>query len=269
MAAVDDVTFPFEVESTDGTSIAVWVEGDGPALVMVHGSIADHTTFDTFVAVLRHHLTTFSMDRRGFGASGDTAEYSIEQDFADIAAVVDAVAARTGGPVALWGHSYGANCAIGGAARTAHVSHLIVYEPSLGLQYPPGSIDAIEAALASGDHDAAIVAVLRDILEMSDEEIEAFRASPQWPVRLAAAPTIPRECRVEESWVFRPGQFDTVTANVLMLAGSDSVRGVKDATDAAASILDAEIRVLEGHGHFAHKTDPSMVSDIIQQFIAR
>ena len=27
----------FDVASADGTSIAVWVEGTGPALVMVHG----------------------------------------------------------------------------------------------------------------------------------------------------------------------------------------------------------------------------------------
>ena len=86
------------------------------------------------------------MDRRGFGASGDGAGYSIERDFDDVAAVVDAVAARTGGPVALWGHSYGANCAMGGAARTANVGHLVLYEPSLGLPYPPGSIERIEDA---------------------------------------------------------------------------------------------------------------------------
>ena len=104
----------FDVRSADGTSLAVWVEGDGPALVLVHGSIADHTTFDPFVDVLRGDLTTFAMDRRGFGASGDAPRYSIERDFEDVAAVVDAVAARTGGPVALWGHSYGANCAMGG-----------------------------------------------------------------------------------------------------------------------------------------------------------
>lgn len=107
----------FDVESTDRTSIAVWVEGEGPALVLVHGSIADHATFDPFLEVLRDDLTTFSMDRRGFGASGDTAPYSIERDFEDVAAVVDAVAARTGGPVAVWGHSYGANCAMGRAHR--------------------------------------------------------------------------------------------------------------------------------------------------------
>ena len=172
---------------------------------MVHGSIADHTTFEPFVAVLRDQLTTFSMDRRGFGASGDSAPYAIERDFEDVAAVVDAVAARTGGPVALWGHSYGANCAMGGAALSDNVSRLVLYEPSLGIPYPPGSIALIEAALARGDHDAAIIAVLVDILEMSADEIDDFRSSPLWPVRLAAAPTVARECHAEEDWVYRAG----------------------------------------------------------------
>jgi pimeloyl-ACP methyl ester carboxylesterase len=263
------ITDRFDVPSADGLPIAVWVEGTGPALVMVHGSIADHTTFEPFVTVLREHVTTYSMDRRGFGASGDAAEYSIERDFDDVASVVDAVAERTGGPVALWGHSYGANAAMGGAARSANVSHVILYEPSLGLRYPPGSIAAIEVALDRGDHDAAIVAVLTDILEMTTDEIDELRASPLWPVRLAAAPTIPRECHAEEDWVYEPGQFDGINAPTLMLAGSDSVPTVVEATTrAAAAIPNARIHVLEGHGHFAHKTDPAMVTGLVRAFIA-
>jgi hypothetical protein len=38
--------------------------------------------------------------------------------------------ARSGGAIALWGHSYGANCALGGAARGANVSHLVVVRES-------------------------------------------------------------------------------------------------------------------------------------------
>lgn len=41
-----------DIAAADGTPIAVWVAGTGPALVLVHGSIADHTTFDPFVAML-------------------------------------------------------------------------------------------------------------------------------------------------------------------------------------------------------------------------
>ena len=169
----------------------------------------------------------------------------------------------------MWGHSYGANCAMGGATLTGNIHHLVLYEPSMGMPYPLGSIERIEAALARGDHDAAIVAVLVDILEMTEEEIDGFRDSPLWPVRLAAAPTIPRECHVEEDWQYQAGQFDAVTAPTLFLAGSDSVPVVNQATErAAAAIRDAQIRILHGHGHFAHKTDPTMVSAIIKQFIA-
>ena len=68
----------------------MWVEGRGPAVVVVHGSIADHTTFDSFVAVLGDHFTTYAMDRRGFGPAPDVGDHTIEVDFADVAAVTDA-----------------------------------------------------------------------------------------------------------------------------------------------------------------------------------
>src|SRR5262245_8875108 len=91
------------VVSRDGTEIGYWTSGEGPPLVLVHGSMCDHTAFDPLVAELRHSMTTFSVDRRGFGASGDGPGYAIEREFEDVAAVVEDVAARAGGPVALWG----------------------------------------------------------------------------------------------------------------------------------------------------------------------
>lgn len=259
----------WDLATPDGASITVWIDGTGPALVMVHGSIADHSTFRAFIAELRTHLTTFALDRRGFGATPDSDNYTIQADFADVAAVVDAVAERTGGRVALFGHSYGANCAMGGAARTGNVSHLILYEPSLGLPYPPGSIESVEAALDRGDNDAAIVAVLVGILQMTAPEVDALRADPLWPVRLAAAPTIPRECRVEQDWVYERGQFATITAPTVLLAGSESPAAIRECTDRAAEAIPASrILLLEGHGHFAHKTDPRLVAGILRDFLA-
>lgn len=260
----------FDVRSDDGTSLAVWVEGEGPAVVLVHGSVSDHTTLTPFITELAEDLTTFALDRRGFGASGDAPGYAIERDFEDVARVVDAVAERTGGPVALFGHSYGAGCAMGAAALTENVHHLVLYEPGLGLQYPPGSIEAVEEAVAAGDPDRAVVRIFVDILEMTDEEVDALRASttPSWPTRIAAAPTLPRECRVEERWVYEPGRFDSITAPTLLLAGSDSPADLARATRAAAeAIPGAQIRVLDGHAHMAHKTDPAMVASILREHL--
>jgi pimeloyl-ACP methyl ester carboxylesterase len=261
----------FDVQSTDGTSLAVWVDGHGPPIVLVHGSIADHTTLAPLIEELGTDMTTYSMDRRGFGASGDTAPYSIEQEFDDVATVVDAVADDAGGLVTLFGHSYGASCAMGGAGRTSYLHRLVLYEPSLGLAYPPGSISRIETAIAAGDLDAAVVAVLAEILELGEEEIAAMRASqnPNWATRIASAWTLPRECDAEEHWVFGPGQFESITAPTLLLAGSQSPADLAKAThNACNAIPHARIHVLAGHAHMAHKSDPGMVGSVIRGFIS-
>ena len=207
------------------------------------------------------------MDRRGFGRSGDAPDYVLERDFEDVAAVVDAVAEQTGEPVVLWGHSYGANGAMGAATLTGNVSHLVLYEPSLGLPYPPGAIEHVEAALAGGDRDEAIAIVLVDILELTEEELDGYCASPLWPVRLAAAYTIPRECRAEQDWVERPGQFDTISAATLLLTGS-SVPVVKEAT-ARGAPFPVPRSTCSKVTHFAHKTDPTTVVDILREFVRR
>ncbi|HEX6236094.1 MAG TPA: alpha/beta hydrolase [Acidimicrobiales bacterium] len=268
MDATETTIDRFDVRSPDGTPLAVWVAGEGPALVLVHGSPSDHTTFAPLVAELRD-LTTFAMDRRGSGASGDTSPYSIEREFEDVAAVVDAVAARTGEPVGLWGHSYGCNPAMGGAALTSNVHRLVLYEPSFGLTYAPGAIDAIEAAVAAGDREAAVRAALVDTGAMTVEEYEGFKGTARWPKVLASAPALARECRVEHTWVYRPGPLDTITAPTLLLTGSESTPELAELTRrAAAAIPTAEIRVVDGHAHFAYKTDPAMVAAIIREFVS-
>ena len=91
------------VTSSDGTILGVWRSGTGPALVLVHGSTADHTRWSRVIPGFREHFSVYAMDRRGRGASGDSATYSIEQEGRDVAAVVDQ-AAR---PRNLVGPSYG------------------------------------------------------------------------------------------------------------------------------------------------------------------
>jgi pimeloyl-ACP methyl ester carboxylesterase len=259
----------FDVRSADGTRIAVWRDGAGPPLILVHGSIADHTTFASFVAVLRRSFDTFAVDRRGFGDSGDTPPYALAREFEDVASVTSAVAARTGQPPTLFGHSYGANCALGGASIDLTVDRLVLYEPSLGLRYPSGSIERVELALERGDRDGAIGIVLEETLGLSPEEIAGFRANPLWPRRIAAAPTIPRECRVEDEWVDAPGDFRDVSARTLFLTGSDSPPDVIAVTTRlAARVPRSRVHTLAGHGHFAHRTDPELVAGVIASFVA-
>jgi pimeloyl-ACP methyl ester carboxylesterase len=79
------------VQSRDGTEIAYWTTGHGPPLVVVHGTPADHTRWWPLLPHLERHFTVHAIDRRGRGASGDSPEYTLDREFEDVAAVVDAL----------------------------------------------------------------------------------------------------------------------------------------------------------------------------------
>jgi pimeloyl-ACP methyl ester carboxylesterase len=84
------------IASRDGTPIGVFSSGHGPALILVHGTTGDHTTFRVVGPMLATRRTVYAMDRRGRGASGDTLPYAIEREFEDVAAVADALATDRG-----------------------------------------------------------------------------------------------------------------------------------------------------------------------------
>ncbi len=96
--------------SADGTRIGGSKSGSGPPLVFVHGTSADRWSARFIEPLLTGRFTVYAVDRRGRGLSGDSeSDYRIDQEFADIAAVVDSL----GEPFDLFGHSYGATVAIG------------------------------------------------------------------------------------------------------------------------------------------------------------
>ena len=84
------------VASPDGTMIAVFISGGGRPLVVVPGTTSDHTTWRLVLPLLEPHVAVHAVDRRGRGASGDGADYSLAREYADVAAVVDAAASAAG-----------------------------------------------------------------------------------------------------------------------------------------------------------------------------
>src|ERR1044072_9527081 len=102
------------VRSRDATPIAVFSSGEGPPLVLIHGATADHTAFRVVGPLLGSTFTVPAIDQRGRGASGDGAgPYSTEREFEDVATLAETLTASSGGPVDVFGHSYGGRCALG------------------------------------------------------------------------------------------------------------------------------------------------------------
>ena len=134
------------VPSRDGTSIGYAVSGSGPPLVLVHGTTGAHWSFALLAPHLEDRFTVCAVDRRGRGGSGDTTEYSIEREFEDVAAVVDALPE----PAGVFGHSYGATVALGAARLGAEPGKLVLYEPSPGHRRPGRGGRRLESLVAEG-----------------------------------------------------------------------------------------------------------------------
>ena len=85
---------------------------------------------------------------------------------------------------------------------------------------------------------------------------------------LRAAPTVLREARTENGWVYRPGALDGVRASTLVLVGTETAPALMQSTlRAAAAIPGARTHVLGGHGHLACITDPDVVASTITEFV--
>ncbi len=111
-----------QIRSKDGTQIAFAASGDGPALLLVHGAVADRNRWGPVLAPLERHFTVYAMDRRGRGGSGDTEPYALEREFEDVAAVIDSLPA----PVNVLAHSLGAACALEASLLTPNIHKLIL-----------------------------------------------------------------------------------------------------------------------------------------------
>jgi pimeloyl-ACP methyl ester carboxylesterase len=261
------------VTSRDGTPIAYERGGEGPPLVLLHGTTSDHSTWELVLPELQKHFTVYAIDRRGRGesGSGDGSAYDIKREFEDVVAVIDSI----DGTVGLLGHSYGAICALEGALRSGRVRGLVLYEGTFPVPegtelYPPEALDSVRSSLRSGDREEALTIFYHDIAMISPEEIEMLRSLPIWAARVALAPTIPHEMRAFESYVsnFDPARLANLRTPTLLLLGGDSPALEKAAAEALdAALPDSRIAVMPDQAHLAHRMAPELFVREVVQFL--
>ena len=157
---------PGSVRSEDGTAIGYLRAGAGPPLVMVHGSLAVAEAWSAVANLLADSFTCYLMDRRGRGRSNDAPHYSIEREYQDIAAVLNAAGPR---PHVI-GHSYGAVCALGAALETP-VDKLILYEPPVGAVFG-SEIENYSQAIDAGDPEKALEIGITKIVGVPQNQFE-------------------------------------------------------------------------------------------------
>lgn len=248
-----------EVDAGDAR-LHVEVTGAGDHLVLVHGSFDDLHAWDLVVPLLAERFTVVAYDRRGHGRSTcPPGQGRIDDDVADLAAVIDAVA---GGRAHVAGHSYGATTALLlGARSPERCRSITVHEPPLFGLLP----DDLRRAAAA---DAAVAA---ERIEAGDAEagVRHFVAT------VGFGPGVWEGVLTEEqrrsfvdhaaTWLDQHRDPSRLSVDVSPLAGTgvpvtvtQGDRGLPHyppAMDALGAILPAARRVVvRGAGHAPHLT---------------
>lgn len=138
--------------SRDGTPIAYERTGHGPAVILVSGAMSTGGTVAPLAVPLSERFDVLVYDRRGRGASGDTAPYAVAREVEDLAALIEAA----GGEASLCGVSSGGALVLEAAASGLPVRRVAVYETPYadfldgGAERNAEYTEKLTAALAEG-----------------------------------------------------------------------------------------------------------------------
>lgn len=240
------------VVSQDGTTIAYERKGAGPPLVIVDGALCSRA-FGPGAAQaerLADQFSVYTYDRRGRGESADTQPYAVEREIEDLAAVIGVA----GGSAFVYGISVGSVLALHAAAMLGPA--LI---PKLALNEPPFSVgeaakqefsqekQRLDALLAADRRGEAVTVFLSDM--MPPEVLDHMRASPDWAVLEAHAPTLAYDYTLLGDGGVPTAIAQSVAVPVLLLVGQESAEFKHSAVaDLTQSLPHVELVTTSGAG---------------------
>lgn len=256
-----------KVVSKDGTEIGFIKKGNGPALLLVHGTTAEHSRWLPIIPHFENQFTVYAMDRRGRGGSGDSPDYNLIKEAEDIAAVAESI----GEPVFILGHSYGGLVALEAALLTDKISKLILYEPPVPTGtpiYPPGTPEKMQTLIDNNENEAALEVMLREVIKMPDHEFYKYRKLPAYKKRIELAPTIPREVMVELNYDFAAEKFAGFNIPALLLLGGDSPAVFREATELLDETLpNSKVVIMPGQQHIAMDANTELFVIEVKKFL--
>src|SRR5918993_6056928 len=238
------------VTSSDGTTIAFDRLGDGPAVIVVGGQLADRALTRPTAEELAKHFTVFNYDRRGRGDSGDTAPYAVEREIDDIEALIEAA----GGSAPVFGISSGAALALEAANHGLAIDKLALYEAPFIVDdsrapVPDDYLQRLEGLVASDRRGDAIRLFMRQGVGLPAVFVAMMRIMPAWSKLKAVAPTVIYDAAIVDDYQkgkpLPSDRWTSVTMPTLVAVGGKSPDWMRNGMRALADVLDAKHSTLE------------------------
>jgi pimeloyl-ACP methyl ester carboxylesterase len=268
------------VESVDGTRIGFRHGGNGPALVLVHGGMLASQHLIALGTALASDFEVVIPDRRGRGESGSSRQGServIDQQAADIRAVIDEVAAR-----GVFGLSVGAIVTLNAVQAMETVGKIALYEPPLSIagSSPVEWIGRFDREMAAGNPAGALITAMHgmkvDAIMSRIPHAAApllrilFRAEHTAPGDvpvLDLVPTLHHDIQIIKETADTVSDYSSIRADVLLLGGSKSPAYLARSLDALQAALPNPRRItLSGLDHQAPVDKPDKIAPILRDF---
>lgn len=239
--------------------------GEGPPLVLVHGSFSDHRSNWQFVAdVFAKGFTVHALARRGRGTTDATRDHSVEDEAADVVALIREIDAS----VALLGHSYGAQVALAAARDvSSRVEKLILYEPPMTHLLSEATMERLEDRARVADWKGFTKTFFREVLTIPADELEELCKTPLWPQMVADAPCTFHDVKALRRYDFDEKNFANLRLPVTLQMGTESPQTHYATDTLLAALPDARVQELPGQGHDAMFTNPDLYARQVMQVL--
>ncbi|MCG6657977.1 alpha/beta hydrolase [Halomonas campisalis] len=251
--------------SPSGATVSYEQDGQGPPLVLVHGSFTDHRTNWQFVKpMLAKQFTVYSIARRGRGETDATEWHGVMDEAGDVGAVVEVIDE----PVSLLGHSYGAHMALAAAmALSSRIAKLVLYEPPRPDLLGAETLRRLEELARAQRWESFVITFFRDTLLVPETELEALQATSLWPPIVADAKASLGDMRALANHRFDLEKAAGLGVPVMLQFGSESPRELF-LTDALASVLpNVQVEELAGQAHEGMTTNPEQYVQSVSRFL--
>ncbi|MFG2311862.1 alpha/beta fold hydrolase [Streptomyces sp. NPDC048566] len=252
--------------SRDGTPIAYERFGDGPAVVLVGGALCTGATLAPLARALSDRFGAVSYDRRGRGASGDTAPFAVAREIEDIAALIEIA----GGGAWLYGISSGGALALRAAAEGLPVRGVAVYETPFAVDGGGGAeraayTERLTELLSLGRRGDAVELFLTRVGTPA-ETIAGMRLSHAWPALEAVAPTLAYDNAALGDGPVPLDSLAAVRVPLLSVAGDAGPGWMREAARVVADAAPrGSYRSLAGQ---THMVDPLVLAPVLAEFFA-
>lgn len=265
--------------SAGGVDFHVQLMGDGPVLLLLHGTGAATHSWRDLAPRLAQDFLVVAPDLPGHGFSGaPRSSLSIELMAAALQALVTRLGVR---PELVVGHSAGA--AVGArmlidqpesARGLVALNGALLPFPGAAAELFPGLARLLFLnpftprlfALQSAFVDPA-----RFLARSTGSRIDA--RGVRHYARLFARPThVASALEMMANWDLKALKRDLprLACPLLLIAGSNDLAvPAGTAREVAALVPGAEVAILDGLGHLAHEEAPDLVADLVRDFAAR